>query len=179
MESAASVLAFWKSAGFEKWFSKNEKFDEEFRTQFMTLHEEAAAGKLSDWTTTAEGALAVIILLDQFPRNSFRGTPRTFATDALALETAKKAIDAGFDMTVDSELRLFFYLPFEHSESLEEQERCVALHEAMGMANLTKYAVVHHEVIARFGRFPHRNAILGRTSTADELAFLEGGGFAG
>lgn len=179
MESAQSVLTFWKNAGEKKWFSKDEAFDEDFRTKFMALHEEAAAGKLSDWAKTAEGALAVIILLDQFPRNSFRGTPRMFATDGLALDIAKRAIDAGFDTSIDGALRVFFYLPFEHAEDLAEQDRAVALCEAMGNANFHKYAILHRDIIARFGRFPHRNALFERTSTADEITFLESGGFAG
>lgn len=117
-----------------------------------------------------------MILLDQFPRNAFRGSARMFATDGQARDVASRAIDAGHDRAVAPELRMFFYLPFEHSESLDDQDRSVALHEAIGF---TKYAIEHRDIIQRFGRFPHRNAVLGRESTPEERAFLEGGGFSG
>ena len=176
---ATSLIAFWKNAGFKAWFTKDAAFDEAFRSQFIDLHVLAAEGKLSDWAMTPDGALALLLLLDQFPRNAFRGTPRMFATDPLALVVAKAAIDAGHDKKVDAELRLFFYLPLEHAENAEDQDRCVALHEEMGNPELTKYAVVHRDVIARFGRFPHRNALVGRQTTAEEQAFLDEGGFSG
>ena len=118
-----------------------------------------------------------MLLLDQFPRNMFRDSPHAFATDGLAQGVAARAIEKGFDAATDSELRIFFYMPLEHAENLALQERCVTLVEAMRNANFTQYAKVHRDVIARFGRFPHRNAVLGRTSTPEELRFLAEGGF--
>ncbi|MFO0667120.1 MAG: DUF924 family protein [Polyangiaceae bacterium] len=179
LSAASRVLAYWQAAGYSKWFTKDEAFDEEFRTKFMDLHLEAASGSLEGWMQTPEAALALVILLDQFPRNAFRATPRMFATDAQALRIARAAIDAGFDKRVPESLRFFFYLPFEHSEKLADQETCVALHEALGNPELTKYALVHREVIQKFGRFPHRNAVLGRETTEEEQAFLDSGGFSG
>jgi len=172
---ANDVIAFWRDAGPKKWFTKDAAFDESFREQFLHLHERAAAGKLESWLTTAEGALALVILLDQFPRNAFRNSPRMYATDALGRYYAERAIEAGFDQKVDPELRFFFYLPFSHSEQIADQERAVALHETI---NFTEHAIAHRDVIRRFGRFPHRNAILGRESTAEEKEFLEKGEFA-
>lgn len=176
---AISLLTFWKNAGFKAWFTKDAAFDEAFRSQFLDAHEAAARGELKSWENEPDTALALIILLDQFPRNAFRGTARMFATDAAALAAAKAAVARGFDTNVDASLRLFFYLPFEHAESLAEQDRCVALHEGMNNADYTKYAVMHRDVIQRFERFPHRNALLGRETTPEEQAFLDSGGFAG
>ena len=175
----ADLITFWRDAGPKRWFTKDPAFDELFRTKFLALHDQAVDGRLAAWVDDHDGALGLLLLLDQFPRSSFRGTPRMFATDAEALAVAKAAIEAGHDLRTPVDLRLFFYLPFEHAESLVEQDRCVLLHEAMGVPDYTKYALVHRDVIARFGRFPHRNEVLGRTSTADELAFLAAGGFAG
>lgn len=177
--SPSDVVTYWREAGPGRWFRKDPSFDAEFRARFAVEHELAAEGSLAVWRETAEGALALLVLLDQYPRNSFRGTPRMFATDGLALAVAHAAIDAGHDARGPAELRVFFYLPLEHAESLEEQRRCVALHEAMGVPELTRYAALHHDIIVKFGRFPHRNAVLGRASTAEELEFLAAGGFAG
>lgn len=169
-------MQFWLQAGPQKWFAKDDAFDTAFRERFLAAHEDAAAARLSGWGDRADGALALLILLDQFPRNAFRGSARVYATDGMALALAERAIEAGLDEKVDPALRLFFYLPFEHSERLEDQERSVLLHERIEMA---EYARHHRDIIRRFGRFPHRNAILGRVSTAEELAFLDAGGFAG
>ncbi|MGH6977443.1 MAG: DUF924 family protein, partial [Stellaceae bacterium] len=141
-----------------------------------------AAGKLTPWEQSAPGALALLILLDQFPRNMFRGQARAFATDPLALAIASRAILNGFDgakFGTLPDMRGFFYLPFEHSENLADQERAVALYKAIGDADGLKWAELHAGIIRRFGRFPHRNAVLGRVTTPEEQAFLDGGGFAG
>ncbi|HEX5507550.1 MAG TPA: DUF924 family protein [Pseudolabrys sp.] len=174
----ADVIAFWRQVGPRGWFEKNATVDKDIRERFLGLHEAAAAGKLKGWEQNAEGALALLILLDQFPRNMFRGDARTYATDSLARAVAAGAIVRGFDSQAPSELRDFFYLPFMHSESLADQERSVALYRAAGLENL-KYAEQHADIIRRFGRFPHRNAILGRTATPEEQAFLDNGGFTG
>lgn len=175
--AAQALLAYWTAAGPRKWFAKDEAFDKELRQRFLGLHERAAQGELAAWRGEAESALALVLLLDQFPRNAFRGTPRMYATDALAREEADRAIAAGFDHRVAPALRVFFYLPFEHSESLADQERSVALQQ--DMSDLLQYALQHRDIIRCFGRFPHRNAILGRESSPEERAFLESGGFSG
>jgi uncharacterized protein (DUF924 family) len=177
--TADDVLTFWRAAGPKKWFTKDPVFDAEIIARFTTTYESAAAGALSAWEASAEGALALVIVLDQFPRNMFRGSARAFAADPLARAVADHAIARGFDQKVALSQRSFFYLPFEHSESLADQERCVALCRASGDADALKWAEIHAEIIQRFGRFPHRNAVLRRTTTAAEQAFLEGGGFAG
>lgn len=177
--SAAEVVTFWQSAGPDRWFTKDDVFDKEIRERFFDTYEAAAAGKLSDWEQSAQGALALLILLDQFPRNMFRADARAFATDPLARAITAGAIVRGFDSQVPEELRGFFYLPFEHSEDLADQERCIALNKAIGDAENLKWAEIHAGIIRRFGRFPHRNAALGRTTTPEEQAFLDGGGFAG
>jgi uncharacterized protein (DUF924 family) len=175
----ADVIAFWRDAGPERWFNKDTAFDAEIRRRFLATHETAEAGHLSTWETTAEGALALLILLDQFPRNMFRGTARAFATDPLARAITAGALVRGFDAQMPADMRAFFYLPFEHSEDMADQERCVALYKASGDADGLKWAELHADIIRRFGRFPHRNAVLGRAATPDEQAFLDGGGFAG
>lgn len=177
--SAADVVAFWQKAGPDRWFKKDPVFDDEIRERFLATHEAAAAGQLSGWEQSAEGALALLILLDQFPRNMFRGDARAFATDPLARAITAGAIVRGFDSQVPKELRNFFYLPFEHSENLADQERCIALNKAAGDQESLKWAEIHADIIRRFGRFPHRNAVLGRSTTPEEQAFLDTGGFAG
>ncbi len=177
--SAAEVVTFWQAAGPDRWFTKDDVFDKQIRERFFDTYEAAAAGKLSDWEQSAQGALALLILLDQFPRNMFRADARAFATDPLARAITAGAIVRGFDSQVPKGLRGFFYLPFEHSEDLADQERCIALNKAIGDAENLKWAEIHADIIRRFGRFPHRNAALGRTTTPEEQAFLDGGGFAG
>ncbi len=172
------VVGFWRDAGEAAWFRTDEAFDAGFRGRFLGVHEAAARGELDGWAATAEGALALLILLDQFPRNAFRGSARMFATDAQALAVADAAIAAGHDLATEAALRLFFYLPYEHAEDLAAQDRAVELIAPLG-GELLRFAELHRDVIARFERFPHRNALLGRTTTAAEQAFLEGGGFAG
>jgi uncharacterized protein (DUF924 family) len=175
----SAVLAFWREAGPERWFKKDTAFDDELRTRFLETYAAAAAGTLADWETSADGALALTIVLDQFPRNMFRGNARTYAADALARSVAGRALDRGFDRSMPISDRQFFYLPFEHSESLPDQERCCTLFATTGDADLLKWAQSHADVVRRFGRFPHRNAMLGRVTTPEEQAFLDGGGFAG
>ena len=172
------VLRFWREAGPQRWFGRDDAFDAQFREGFLVAHEAAAAGALPHWSTSADGALALVLLLDQFPRNAFRGTPRMYATDAEARAAADAAIRAGFDDDVDTQVRQFFYLPFMHSERIEDLDRCVALNQAAGGESL-RYALHHREIVRRFGRFPHRNAVLGRSSSADEERFLTDGGFGG
>jgi uncharacterized protein (DUF924 family) len=181
MSDAASpteILTFWKDAGPGKWFAKNRAFDADIRTRFLETHFAAARRELDDWAQTAEGALALLILLDQFPRNLFRGSAHAFATDPLARGVAARAVEAGFDLSFPAQLRCFFYLPFEHSEDLGDQERSVLLNAPLGEQE-RKYALIHRDIIARFGRFPHRNASLGRETTAEEQSFLDEGGFSG
>lgn len=178
LPSSSEVVRFWRDAGPSRWFRGDATFDAEFRRGFLPAHEAAAAGRLAPWTRSAEGALALLLLLDQFPRNAFRGTPRAYATDALARETADAAIRSGFDREVDAQLRQFFYLPFMHSEDPRDLERCVELNGELGGESL-RWARHHRDVVARFGRFPHRNAALGRTSSPEEERFLAEGGFSG
>ena len=176
--SPADVLQFWREAGPGRWFLHDEAFDTAFRERFLAAHEAALAGELADWSTSAEGALALVLLLDQFPRNAFRGTPRMYASDAQARAIADAALARGFDAQVEAPLRQFFYLPFMHSEHLADLERCVALNRAEGGESL-RYALHHRDIVQRFGRFPHRNAVLGRVSTPQEQRFLDEGGFRG
>ncbi len=178
MTTVTDVIAFWREAGEAAWFRKDESFDAEFRARFLSAHEAAARGERDGWLESPDGALALILLLDQFPRNCFRESPRMFETDAKAVAAAEAAIAAGHHLALSEDVRVFAYLPFEHAEDLALQERCVALCAPL-REDYLRYAVVHRDIIARFGRFPHRNAVLGRDSTDDELAFLADGGFAG
>lgn len=175
----AAVLSFWREAGADRWFKKDDGFDEAVRSRFAATYRAAAAGKLDRWAEAAEGALALLIVLDQFPRNMFRHSAEAYACDRRARQIADAAIAAGLDRKVPSDQRIFFYLPFMHSETLADQERCVALVRAAGLTENLAYAEEHADIIRRFGRFPHRNAVLGRATTAAEQAFLDGGGFAG
>jgi uncharacterized protein (DUF924 family) len=177
--TAAEIVAFWRAAGYDRWFKKDEAFDDEIRRRFLSAYEDAATGKHGDWEKTAEGALALLILLDQFPRNMFRGQARAFETDVMARAITAGALVRGFDSQVPADLRLFFYVPFEHSEDLADQKRGVALYKAAGDADGLKWAEIHADIIRRFGRFPHRNNVLGRVTTPHEQAFLDAGGFSG
>lgn len=172
----AAVLAFWRDAGPGKWFRGGEAFDAECRDRLGAAHHAAACRELDGWAATAQGALALLLLLDQIPRNIFRGSAHAYATDGLARHFAARALDAGHDAAFEPALRAFFYLPFEHSEALADQDRSVALFAALGDAGYRDYATAHREVIARFGRFPHRNAALGRDTTPAEQAWLDAGG---
>lgn len=175
----ADIVGWWLALGAERWFVKDTGIDEAIRGRFGGAYEAAAAGRLDGWEESPEGALALVLLLDQFPRNMFRGDPRAFATDALARVVAGRAVARKFDAVYDNPVRRFFYLPWMHSEELEDQELCVTLCRAAGDAEGLHHAEVHADIIRRFGRFPHRNVILGRDTTAAERAFLQAGGFAG
>lgn len=174
----SDVVAFWCEAGPTLWFAKDDAFDRRFRDTFIEAHEAASRGELDVWQQTPGGALALILLLDQFPRNAFRGTARMYASDAKARQAAAAAVAAGHDRDIDAELRLFLYLPFAHSEQLADQERAVSLCRGIGGEALA-HAEGHHDIVRRFGRFPHRNPILGRVMTAEEQRFLDEGGYRG
>lgn len=193
MSDIDSVLRFWfgnaerdadvfrEAAG--RWFKKDEAFDAEIRRQFGDLHAKAAAGKLGEWAESPRGRLALIIVLDQFSRNLYRNDPRAFSCDDRALGLAREGIEAGDDTQLRVVERSFFYMPFMHSENLQDQERCIELFENLlseapedcraSIQNNVKYARAHRDIVARFGRFPHRNAALGRQSTAEETEFLQ------
>ena len=174
----SAVVAFWKEAGPDTWYAKDEAFDRRFREAGRALHWAAARRELDAWIETPEGALALMILLDQYPRNSFRSTGHQFATDDLALMFARDAVERGHPETFAPDLRQFFYTPYEHSERIEDQDALLPL---LGddMAEVVKYAHIHRDIIVRFGRFPHRNRALGRATTDEEQVFLDGGGFGG
>ncbi len=182
---ATAMLDFWfgppgtpgRERHREIWFKSTGEFDAALRREFLADYEAAAGGVLPSWEESAEGALAVVLLLDQVPRNIFRGTPRVYATDAAARAAADRALARGFDRLVPQSWRLFFYMPFHHSEDLADQRRSLALFDALPRnpdrgGSLRRYGRPYIEVIERFGRFPHRNQILGRESTAEEIAFL-------
>lgn len=179
------ILKFWfgDPAGSEygqsrpEWFKKDPAFDRTIEKQFLPVYEQAAAGQLESWPGSPSTCLALILVLDQFPRNIFRDTPRAFATDPLALQAARQAVTQGFDRQLLPVQRWFVYLPFEHSEDLADQQRSLQLFQQLesdpASQNAIDYARRHLEIIERFGRFPHRNAILGRPSTPTELEFLQ------
>lgn len=177
MTRSNEVIAFWREAGAAKWFARDDAFDAEFRQRFESAHFAAARGEYEAWMESGEGALALQILLDQFPRNCFRGTAHSYATDGLARHYAQRAVEAGLDRDVEASLRVFCYMAFEHSESLPHQDQAVSLISALGDAELLRYAELHRDVIQRFGRFPHRNAALGRETTHEERDYLANGGF--
>ena len=175
------VIAFWFSECDDTgapirrtaWFAKDDAFDDDIRAQFSDDVTATAEGRHDDMAADPHGALALVILLDQFPRNLFRGTAQAFAADPKARTVADDAIAHGFDHRLPPVMRQFLYLPFEHSENLADQDRAVTLFKAMNDPELLKWAVRHRDIIARFGRFPHRNAALGRPGTPEEIAFLD------
>ena len=180
---AEEVLDFWfgreGEPGYgefrEAWFRKDPEFDELVRNRFQDLHEEAAMGGLDDWKQEARSCLALVILLDQFPRNMFRGDPRSYATDRKAQEIAEYAVDRALDRELPAFQRMFLYMPFMHSENLGHQRRSVELFRILAgedEGDSSSYAVRHMEIIERFGRFPHRNEVLGRRTTPEEAEFL-------
>lgn len=168
------VLAFWFSPKMrENWFEKSDAIDADIRARFLDTYEAARAGRLETWKQEPESALALTILFDQFPRNMFRGSPRSFESDGLALDVAMQALDHDFDRQLSAEQRQFFYLPFMHSENLDHQRRCVELYERLGDPYALGFARQHYDIIARFGRFPHRNKVPNRATTEDEADFLK------
>lgn len=177
-QTPQAMAEFWREAGPKAWFAKSEAFDRQLRERFMALHLAAARGEFADQLVDPQAALGVVLLLDQFPRNSFRDSPQMYASDPLARAFARQMIELGLDAQIEPALRGFCYLPFEHSEVLEDQYYAVRLCLPLGGETL-RFARHHLEIVERFGRFPHRNAVLGRTSTAEETAFLAQGGFAG
>ena len=177
---AAAIVDFWSQAGPRRWFARDEAFDAQLRERFLDVHFAAARGEFDDWAATAVGALALILLLDQIPRNCFRASAHAYATDGLARFHAARAIEARLDIQVDANLRMFFYLPFEHSEQLADQQLSLELHRSLPGKDADAWARKHYEVIRRFGRFPHRNRELGRQNTIEEQRYLDaGGGFGG
>ena len=177
--SPADVLKFWHDAGGDRWYRRDDAFDAQVRARYLELWRKAAAGGLSSWEATDDGALALTIVLDQFPRNMFRDDPRTYASDGQARDVAGRAIDRGADARIDPVLLEFLYMPFMHSEHLPDQLRCIELFRGTENTENLGYAERHADIIRRFGRFPHRNRILGRPTTPEEQAFLDAGGFSG
>jgi len=170
--SADDVLDFWFSdKNREHWFRASTDFDNAIRQKFLAAHEAASAGQFDDWQKQARSTLALIILLDQFTRNLYRGDARTYMNDSCACEITKKTIHKGLDQQLDGWEKSFLYLPLMHSENIEDQELSVRLSMAAGLDN-TKYALHHRDIVRRFGRFPHRNTLLGRKSTPEELDYL-------
>jgi uncharacterized protein (DUF924 family) len=171
------VRSFWREAGPKRWYQVDPTFDDLIRSRFLATWEAAHAGAIAAWEDTAENALALVIVLDQFPRNMFRGQAQAFASDQQARVVAGRAIERHFDQAVASPGRNFFYLPFMHSEAPADQDRSVALVEAIGDADSLKHAEAHRDLIRRFGRFPFRNQALGRISTPEEAEYLAAGGY--
>lgn len=174
-----AVADFWMQAGEAHWFSKDATFDGALKVRFGEAAAAARDGAFADWTATAEGALGLVLLLDQVPRNIYRGSPLAFASDARAREVARLALRENYLHAMPAPRAMWFVLPFEHSELIDDQWRCKALFQTMGLSEMVYWAQLHLDIIARFGRFPHRNRVLGRVSTPDELAFLAAGGFSG
>jgi len=177
-ESPGRVLRFWRDAGYDRWFGHDDAFDTVFREHFLAAHMAAARGELDAWLDSADGCLALLILLDQFPRNAFRGTAHMYATDPLARSVARHMRVRGFDASFDTNMRAFCYMPFEHSEDPADQDLSVELFAALG-GPFPAYAETHRDIIRRFGRFPHRHRQLGRDITEEEQRYLDEGGFAG
>lgn len=173
------VARFWMSAGPARWFTKDAAFDAVLSVRFGAALKQARLGAYDGWSATPEGALGLVILLDQVSRNINRGSPLAFAADRKALALAKKAVGRGFHWAMPALRAAWFVLPFEHAEDLDAQRRGVALFQTMGLHDNAHWAQLHLDIIARFGRFPHRNGVLGRVSTAAEIAFLKAGGFSG
>lgn len=177
--NAPDVIDFWQHAGPKRWFEGGKAFDDLCRDTLLDLHLSAARGELADWTEQAEGSLALILLLDQIPRNVFRGSAHAYATDPLARSVTNDALERGHDRQYELEMRSFFYIPLMHSEDLADQQRCVEIFKEIPQSASATWAVHHCEIIKRFGRFPHRNRLLGRRTTPQEQAWLDDGGFQG
>jgi uncharacterized protein (DUF924 family) len=173
------VIGFWEQAGESRWFFKDAAFDGPLKVRFGDALVHARAGVFDHWSETPEGALGLVILLDQVSRNIHRGSPLAFASDAKALRMARDWVGRGYHQMLPAPRAQWLVMPYEHAEDLDAQRRAVALVQTMGLPEMAYWAQVHLEIIARFGRFPHCNAVLGRVSTAEERAFLASGGFAG
>ncbi|MDO5632607.1 MAG: DUF924 family protein [Paracoccus sp. (in: a-proteobacteria)] len=176
MERAKQINEFWSEVGPKGWYERSDALDQTIRDRFLGDWQDAEALTRA-WESTAEGALAALILTDQFPRNMFRDDPRAFATDDLAVQIAERAIAAGFDMQTPEPMRQFFYLPFEHAEDLDRQNRAVALFAERMPGESLRHAELHRDTIARFGRFPWRNAVLGRIASPQEQRLMDAGGY--
>ena len=175
----AEIVRFWIDAGPKRWFAKDDAFDAAIREKFLASHEAAARHELDGWLDSPASALALILLLDQVPRNIFRDSARSFATDEQGRSATETAIRKGFPESYEFPLRRFFYLPLMHSEILTDQQRCVEILSGANDPEGADFARLHLDIIRRFGRFPHRNRVLGRQTTPEEQAFLASGGFAG
>jgi uncharacterized protein (DUF924 family) len=176
----SDVFSFWfEEIDQAKWWIKDDEFDRQLEGKFLTLHQQANRCELLQWRNTSKGSLAEIIVLDQFSRNIFRDTPQAFSSDALALALAQEAISQGKDQELTPEQRSFLYMPYMHSESLKIHDIAVELYKKNGIQNNLEFEIKHRDIIAKFGRYPHRNAILGRESTPEEIEFLKqpGSGF--
>jgi len=168
------ILTFWFSDKVEPlWFNSTPEFDSELKEQFEELYVAALAGNLSDWQNSAEGSVALVVILDQFPLNMYRGSPESFGGEAKAREIAKDAINKGFDSQINDVQKAFLYMPLMHSENIDDQDLSVSLFEAAGLKENLRFAKHHRDIVKRFGRFPHRNKILGRTSSQAELEYLD------
>jgi uncharacterized protein (DUF924 family) len=174
-----TVVEFWEAAGEDRWFTKDSGFDAVLAMHFGEALKQAKLGKFDHWGETPQGALGLVILLDQVSRNIHRGSPLTYEGDARALALAKSAVAKGFHQTMPASRAQWLIMPFHHAEDLECQDRAVSLSTSMGFQEMVHWAKLHKDIIVRFGRFPHRNPILGRKSTPEEIAFLKSGGFAG
>jgi uncharacterized protein (DUF924 family) len=178
-----TIIDFWRQAGPQRWFAADPEFDHAIRERFEKLHMLASQGLLAEWEADANGTLALLLLTDQFPRNLYRGSAHAFATDRLARAIAERGIEKAFDRKFDVSLRTFFYLPFMHHEDMASQLRCVVLYQRLvvegGDIEGLNFARLHADLIGRFGRFPHRNRVMGRISSAAETSYLAQGGFAG
>lgn len=173
------VLNFWTDAGSKKWFVKSDEFDAEIKASFGQTLEDAIAGDCDNWTDTPDGTLALLILLDQFSRNLFRNDARAFAQDEKSLTILHAAIQSGDDLKIRQDLAAFVYMPLMHSEKLSDQELCIEQMTRLNLEGNVKFAIIHRDIIRDFGRFPHRNAVLGRKTTDEEQVFLDKGGFSG
>jgi uncharacterized protein (DUF924 family) len=171
------MVKFWMAAGEERWFSRDATFDAQLAIRFGAALAAAREGALDHWGDTPQGALGLVLLLDQVSRNINRGSPLAFAADRKALALVKQWVGRGYHWKVPAPQAMWFCLPFEHSENIDDQWRCVGLFQTLGLNDMVYWGMVHLKVIAKFGRFPHRNAVLGRTSTSAEIAFLKSGGF--
>lgn len=179
LKDPIEILSFWWNAGFERWFVRSDEFDQQIIENFKETFAIAENGELDKWAESPHSALALLILLDQFPRNMFRDLPRAFATDKKALSIAQMTLDKKYYLAYPANIRSFYFLPFEHSEEMWAQDISVEYFRKFGESDGYLYALIHMDIIRRFGRFPHRNQILGRESTESELEFLNSGGFSG